>query len=251
MIETRPVYEQVLEVCLQELAEEAFHAGDPFPSERELAARHGVSRATANKVLARLRGIGHLEHRRGIGCFVAERPSVFASLRQMESFTSFAESHGMTPSTEVLAFERSAPVDPGIREDLHLSASAKVVRIQRLRLLNDEPVIVEERFLPAKKYPRLKASDVDHSFYQLCQERYRLSLAGEQLSCRPELPPLELDGSGPALCIRGIGFDPDNQPLWTTRLCYRGDRFELIGSNTPADSYPTLRLGYRATSELE
>jgi GntR family transcriptional regulator len=250
MIETRPIHEQLLTLCLRDLEDGRLQPGDSFPSERDLSLRHGVSRATANKVLAHLRGTGHLEHRRGIGCFVAERPSLFASLRQLESFTAFARSHGLHPETQVCEFERPATVSPKVRQALKLSAADTVIRVKRLRLLNGDPVILEERFLPAHRFPRLHPRELEGSFFQLCQEKYGLHPGGEEITCRAELPPPELDGSGPVLFIRGTGFDAEGAPLWVQRLQYRGDRFELIGSSHPSSPFPRIQLGYRAPAAI-
>lgn len=250
MIDTRPIHEQLLAICLRDLEDGRMQPGDSFPSERDLALRHRVSRATANKVLAHLRGTGHLEHRRGIGCFVAERPSLFASLRQLESFTAFARSHGLNPETRVCGFERPAAVSRTVRQALELSPAAPVIRIKRLRILDGDPVILEERFLPARRFPRLHPRELEGSFFQLCQEKYGLQAGGEEITCRAELPPPELDGSGPVLFIRGTGFDAEGAPLWVQRLQYRGDRFELIGSSHPSSPFPRIQLGYRAPSAI-
>ncbi len=84
--ETRPIHEQLIRLCQEELEAGRWQPGQQFPSS-VICARHGVSRATANKVLSKLASEGWLEMRKGIGCFVAERPTLFTSLRRIESFT--------------------------------------------------------------------------------------------------------------------------------------------------------------------
>lgn len=247
MITTRSVHEQLLEICQKQLDDGLYCVGTPFPSERELALQHGISRATANKVLARLRSEGWLEYQRGIGCFVSERPTVFASLRQLESFTSFAENNGFRPQTRVTRFIRSAKVSTTIREHLQLGSSESVIEVERLRLLNGEVVIVETRYLPAKRFPRLTQQALSTSFYSLCRERYQLTIAGESIEIRSEAAPLHHDftWAQPILAIHGVGTDEDNIPLWYQHLSYHGKYFHLKSISSPDIPFPSISLGFR------
>ena len=85
-----------------------FTAGDRFPSERDLAERYEVSRATANKVISALVAEGLLELQKGIGTRIRKQKPLFASLDGMESFTRQARAQGLNPETQVLKFEQIA-----------------------------------------------------------------------------------------------------------------------------------------------
>lgn len=247
MIETRSVHEQLIRLCLEELDAGRRRPGSQFPSERELAAAHGISRATANKVLAKLVSEGWLEMRKGIGCFVAERPTLFSSLRRIESFTDFALEQGHRPSTKVMAFEPRISAGNEVRAALRVSESERVMFMRRLRLLDGEPVILEERWLPARLYPRLGAGRLAGSFYQLCRERYGLIVQREEAEVRAVAAPAwpGVQWSAPALRLEGTGFDGDGRPLWHQILHYHGGRFTLSNVVDRAAGVPRLALNFR------
>jgi len=243
-IDTPTVHEQLIRLCQDELEAGRWPAGQQFPSERELAARHGVSRATANKVLSKLASEGWLEMRKGIGCFVAERPTLFTSLRRIESFTVFAAEQGYQPSTRVVDLEPRHRASEAVRAALGVSPGAKVIFLKRLRLIDNDPVILEERWLPAGLYPRLGRRELEGSFYQLCRERYGLVVQREEAEVRAAIAPAwpDVSWTAPALRLEGVGFDADGQPLWYQVLHYRGDRFTLSNVVDSAAALPRIAL---------
>lgn len=244
MIETRSVHRQLIGLCQEELAAGRWNAGEQFPSERDLAAKHGISRATANKVLAKLVSEGWLEMRKGIGCFVAERPTLFTSLRSIESFTDFASEQGYRPSTKLLDFQPRNDPSEAVRAALGIKASGRVIFMRRLRLIDDEPVILEERWLPAALYPRLTANSLEGSFYKLCRERYGLIVQREEAEIRASPSPVIPEGEWlyPALRLEGIGFDASRRPIWYQVLHYHGGKFALLNHAENAAAIPKLHL---------
>lgn len=247
MIETRSVHEQLIKLCQQDLAAGRWKAGAQFPSERELAAQHGLSRATANKVLAKLVSEGWLEMRKGIGCFVAERPTLFTSLRRVESFTDFATEQGHRPSTKLLELEHRNDAPEVVRAALQLKRSARVIFMRRLRLVDDEPVILEERWLPSVLYPELNEKSLEGSFYQLCRERYGIVVQREEAEVRAAIAPVwpGVEWAVPALRLEGVGFDAAHQPLWYQVLHYHGGRFTLSNVVDNAAAIPRLALNFQ------
>ncbi len=242
--ETRPIHEQLIRLCQEELGAGRWQPGQQFPSERELSARHGVSRATANKVLSKLASEGWLEMRKGIGCFVAERPTLFTSLRRIESFTVFATEQGYRPTTRLVELESRHAASDIVSAALGLPPGGRVISMKRLRLIDNEPVILEERWLPAALYPRLARRELEGSFYQLCRERYGLIVQREEAEVRAAIAPPwpGVSWAAPALRLEGVGFDGGGQPLWYQVLHYRGDRFTLSNVVDSAAAVPRLAL---------
>src|SRR5919198_2600208 len=91
---------------LQEILEgfiEPFAPGTRLPSERLLATRYNVARATVTQAIDELAGKGLVYRVHGSGTFVAE-----PKFRQPQTLTSFTEdmrARGMTPGSIVLARE--------------------------------------------------------------------------------------------------------------------------------------------------
>ncbi len=233
-----PVYKQVTD-ALVELIESDFRAGDRFLTERQISERFGVSRTTANKALSNLVIEGVLEFRTGVGTFVrAPRPNV--NLRRLVSFTEKARAAGLKPATRLLRCRtttisglRSLP--PGeVGPALGLEPTDEVYEIERLRSLNDEPVIYERRALRSDRCPNLNEYELAGSFYTLLHERYGLTLESVSQRIRARNLTIEaaerlgVEAGTAALELVGVGHLQRGVPLWYEETLYRGDVYEFV-----------------------
>ena len=213
---------------------DAYHPGDKFPSERDVARRFGVSRPTAARALARLMDEGLIESRRGSGRFV-RRPPLDYDLGSLVSFTSRCRAEGVTPSTEVLEF---AP--PGLGElpepvvrELQLLPGEGAYFFRRRRYADGRPVIVEQRWLAARFCPGLSKADVAGSLYDLLADRYGLAPAGARQIIRAmvlrgkERTLFWEDESEAAFESVSTGYLEGGVPLWYERTLYLGSAYEF------------------------
>ena len=237
-IVTERVHLQLAKICRAEIARGSYRPGEKFPSEREIARRFGVSRATANKVVSNMIAEGMLVLRPGIGTFVAPIHGLHTSLRQMESFTDSALSFGMVPETKVLCFlkKRSRELSAYLRTSLQLDGRAGVCYFERLRFANCEPMILEHRWVRSDLVPGLSASKLTGSFYHYLQEMHGIYMTGERHKIRAqnlsvrEAKKFALNEGAAVLVVEGTGFTGFNEvevPAWYQILYYRGDRYEL------------------------
>jgi len=249
MLEVRPVGEQLLDLCLEGLRKGSWAVGDRFPSERELAETHGISRATANKVLAKLVSEGWLEMRRGLGTFVANRSSFSASLREMDSFTDFARKLDLEPTTRVESFV--CMEDPGklLLEELGLTEAESIISFERTRRVGSIPVIFERRWVPERLFPGLNAKMLEASFYRLCREQFGHSLLREDHEVRAIASPASagFPKSVPALCLRGQGYLSDGQTLWHQEVYYRGDGFVMQYNGASSQKRSSFSFNFDST----
>jgi GntR family transcriptional regulator len=242
---TVPLYQQLTEKCRKELRDGTYRADERFPSERELVGRYGISRVTANKVISNLVAEGLLVFRPGIGTFVMPAMNLSSSLREMESFTETAKSIGLRPETVVQMFKLvgCAELPAGIADLLYLGPRDRVYQVERLRIAEGEPVILEFRWINASLVPGLKKQDMQSSFYGLLSSRYKLPIEGEdhQIHARnlttAEARQLKAPAGSAALVVDGRGYTLNHKPVWYQVLVYRGDRYVLENS---------VRVGERA-----
>jgi GntR family transcriptional regulator len=239
LVVTEPVYKQLARVCRKLLRDGSYKPGAVFPSERELATKYKVSRATANKVISNLVAEGLLLFRPGLGTVVQEGAErLCASLREMKSFTHQARAIGWTPETEVLLFNqrKASELDSAICAALGLEnqPNAHVFEIKRLRKADTIPAILEHRWLIAEFTPKLTEQDVQGSLYEKLEQKYGLVPSGERLRIRARaLNTEEADlmlalPHAPTLEVSGVGLLPGDRPLWYQILLYRADRYELM-----------------------
>ena len=249
-----PVYRQLARHLRAEIERGSFGPGDRFPSERELAERQGISRATANKVISTLIAERLIELRPGVGTFVVATRSLHTSLREMESFTEHARSEGFTPQTRVLEFRRrpARALPDHVRGGLGLETQPEepVLYVERLRLADAEPVILEHRWVLEAAVPGLTRPDLEGSFYRLLESR-GLRPSGERHAIRAQnlaaehASALRVPPGSAALVVEGPGLDERERPVWYQVLHYRGDRYELKNEVHPSRQHHETTVSFR------
>ncbi|MBT3202555.1 MAG: GntR family transcriptional regulator, partial [Phycisphaerales bacterium] len=148
MISRDPIYKQLIAIIREDIGKGVYQIGDRFLSERELSEVYGISRATANKAIACLAAEGVLESRKGAGTFVCASVIDY-DLRSLVSFTEQAVAAGKRPSTRVLLLRKTKSIDLPIevRKSLAINGEESVFYIERLRLADEVPMILEKRFV--------------------------------------------------------------------------------------------------------
>lgn len=206
-------------------------AGSPMPTERELCQTYGVSRATVRQALGQLEVEQRIYRKQGKGTFVA---NVKIEQRlELLSHTEGMRASGIVPSSKLIDVRRvAAGTDVGGR--LNLSATAEVLRIERLRLADGEPIAIEVVSLSAQRFDGITAELSDTaSLYQLLFSHYGIELASAEetieavvaegrdaglLRCAPGMP---------LLMLSRRTLDTSGQPIEYVRSLYRGDRYRF------------------------
>jgi GntR family transcriptional regulator len=239
-----PIYQQLNSQLRLLIGSGESPIGSQFLTERQICERYEVSRATANKALSNLVSEGLLEFRKGVGTFVRGRPLDY-NLRALVSFTDKALAAGKQPGTEVLRFEsvRAEDVLDDVPQVLQVGPTAALYYIERLRLADGSPVILEKRYVVAEYCPELTAEDVRGSLYSLWIQRYHLPIEGADQSIRAvnargaDARLLKLRDGAAGMLIRSVGHLTGNRPLWSERTLYRADSYEFhnrLGGIQPA-----------------
>lgn len=153
-----PIYLQVTEAIVRDIAAGRLIDGERLQPEREMAEAMGIAVGTLRKALAELVERGLLERRQGSGNYVrakSEPESLYAMFR-LELVGG-----GGLPAAEILAVERMrkpADLPP-------FGRAAEAHRIRRLRRLSGRPAAVEEIWLDGAYAERLDPADLSESLY--------------------------------------------------------------------------------------
>jgi GntR family transcriptional regulator len=157
-----PIYAQVSEVLIREIAVGRLADGQRLPPERQLAAAHQVTVRTLRKSLKILEDKGLLERVQGSGNYVrsnSEAQSIYSMFR-IELLAG-----GGLPTAKFLDIrDCKKPVDLPT-----FGTSKRGTRMRRLRFLNKVPIAVEEIWLDADSGTVLpeQASDSLYHYYQV------------------------------------------------------------------------------------
>ena len=229
-----PIYQQLNQLLRSLIRSEEFPVGRQFLTERQVSERFEVSRATANKALSNLVAEGLLTFRKGVGTFVSAQ-SMDYNLRTLVSFTDEARAAGKKPETRVLVFERVAAhtVSDDVAKALQVSGRDSLWYMERLRLADGLPVILEHRHIVEAHCPGLKKRDVQGSLYGIWKDLYNLDVEGAEQSIRAvglnrsEAKAMSTRQNTAGLLITSLGFLTGHNPLWFERTLYRGDAYEF------------------------
>ena len=116
-----------------------------FPSDIELTGRYNVSRQTVREAVRRLHEDGRLERSRGRGTFVRPR-SLEQTLGTIYSLYRSAEEQGFVQESLVRYLEERT--DPVAAAALGCRSDEPLVYLERLRLIDSSPVVLDCSWLP-------------------------------------------------------------------------------------------------------
>ena len=228
----RPLYVQTRDDFVKRLVNGVWAPGDALPSETELAAELHVSQGTVRKALDSMATEKLLVRHQGRGTFVA----VHDEARILFQFFKLApDGAGEVAFPESRVVEvTSGRATKAERERLELAASARVVRIRRLRELAGKPVIAERITLPARLFPHLEQGEIPNNLYGLYATRYGIAIARAQ----ERLKAVGLDAEAAAL----LGVEPGLPVLRIDRLALSlgGDKVEWRVSLCVTDEFHYL-----------
>lgn len=221
-----PLYRQLMAHLRSDITSGVYPVHSRIPSEPELCESYQVSRVTVRKALAELTRDGLLERHQGKGTYVCI-PRIQRDLRMVNSFTDYCRSMGCVPGNRVISAKLVPAEDDA--DALHCEPGDLVLEVQRLRLADDTPVMLEINRYP-EAYAWLKEEDLTGSLYSLLREHgvtpgqasHEVSLC---YASAAEARLLEVAPDSALLCLDEVIYDQQGHPLHTSRQHIRGDRF--------------------------
>ena len=222
----RPLYQQVRDLLVQRIVEGAWKPGDALPPEPALAENFRVSQGTVRKALDELEKRNLLVRRQGKGTFVATH----TPQRALFHFFHLVRDDGARalPSHRLLSV-RTGRAEAREAAALALRAGATVIRLKRLRLLDDRVAIVERIAVPAGLFPGLADSrrdELPNELYRHYEQVYGVTVARavEKLKAvaanAEEAAALALAPGAPLLEIDRLAYGLDGRPVeWRRSRC--------------------------------
>ena len=235
-----PVYTQIANNLLKQIGAGDLRPGDRLPTERELSQVLEVNRMTVRRAFQVLEQQGLLIRRQGAGTYVAE-PKIERQAAKLISFTKGMQRCGYIPGARVVLFE-AQPVETSMDNELGLAASDLVFHIHRLRLINQEPVLLERLMIPVHRFPGFDHHDLStRSLYEVMKTEYGVTVVRARQSLEPvtatkyEAELLEVELGAPLMLERRLSFNQDDQPVEFGKDLYRGDRFRFVTEMAPLE----------------
>ncbi|MFI6348637.1 GntR family transcriptional regulator [Streptomyces sp. NPDC050560] len=209
-----PLHEQIYRELRRLIMAAHLSQEEMLPREVDLATQLQVSRGTVRQAVARLVRDGLVYRTSGRGTFVKVRRSDYP-LSQLVGFTEQMLAEGRRPSSDVVAVAetdvRGAPAGatfpPGVQ---------RLLRIDRVRRADGEPVAFEELHLPFPRFAGLRDLDLNAvSVYSVLEQQFAVSLGGGSFL---------LDVSRLDARVAGLLCEPPGAPVFVMNGTVTDDR---------------------------
>ena len=230
-----PLYVQLKEILKELTKSDEFRVGDKFLTERQISERFDVSRVTANKALSNLVAEGVLSFRKGIGTFVEDMTKDSHFQGVSTSFTNKTLAAGKRPSTRLLGFTRTKTenIPDHVAARFPVSPGEEIVIVERLRLADDIPMILERHFFRVQILPGLAPEDVRVSVYDMLTKKYHQKFSTLEETIRATVIKgqnaslLGVAHGAPGFLMFFMARNRDEDPLYFAEVIYRGDAYEF------------------------
>ena len=207
----------------------------PLPSEIDLCALFAVSRPVVRAALDALAADAMVVKATRRGAFVAHRKDEldFAASNIGLFGEMIAKGHRVT--TRLIRLARRGPTEREMIM-LRLPPGADVVHLERLYLVDGQPISMGAIAMPAAKVPGLEETDfVDRSLYATLRDRYGLAVVKSErwleavIPSPPQRGLLQLDERTPVIAIESLGWLADGTPIeyYNALYCTHDRRLHL------------------------
>ena len=223
-----PIYLQLREVIRNKIEDGEYLPGMAIPSENDLAETYGINRMTVRNGIDALVYEGVLKRVQGKGVYVVGN-KVERDLETLEGFTQTMREKNTQPLTKVLtktlrlAGEKYSLLFGIAPED-------EIYYIKRICLADEEPVALEEIFIPKYIVPKLEGIDLKvfsiyevYDFFGVKITRAHQTLDLTQLEQR-DARALGISSDLSVMLFECISYDDKERVIEFSRTYTRGDK---------------------------
>ena len=227
-----PRYQEIADDLRAHIRDSTLAPGARLDTQRRLAAAFGVTLMTLRQALEVLEREKLIERRHGLGTFVAA-PSIDYDILQLRRFAGDLSAQGEHVTTHQLG-GRVTRADRRVTDALGLGARARVVQLERLRLVGGHPMSLQRSFLSVAVGEEVLKADLGTTpLRQVLEfklgitiERARESVSAVRLG-RREARELGCRAGVPAFESERVSFDAGGAPVVFDRVFIPGDRFRI------------------------
>lgn len=224
-----PLYIQLKDILLEKIKNGSLLEGEQIPSELELGNTYNLSRTTVREAISILVNDGYLEKRNGIGTFVKEKEKVNSwDLQNLRSFRDELKSQGKTIDTKCKSIETIDKNDELLK--IFNAQYEKFYRIERVRSVNNKPVICVTTIVPVDIFPNLDMFNLSEmSLFDIMENHYNKKIINAEKTfqiCRCSLEDsrsLNINVGLPMQLVTTKTYSFNNQVIEYSKSRDRGD----------------------------
>jgi GntR family transcriptional regulator len=226
-----PLYQQIHHLLRHRIAKGEYAPGAKIPSESELCRELAVSRVTVREALRELVRADMLVKVHGKGTFVAaDTPKRLQTVKYAGFLEDLQERVLKLTVTHVDM--RPVQAAPEIASALGLEPGTEIVRLRRLRHIEDEPFSFTVNYLPVEIGRRIREKDLyTVPLLKILQTDLRIPIvrAQETIDAVPADPEvaqkLGIPVLYPVMHMRRLMFTTGSRPFEVVETFYRADKY--------------------------
>ena len=207
--------------------------GGQLPGEAELCQMFDVSRTVIRQALKEMTYEGSIVRAKGRGSFVAEPKVIESLVQKLTGFYQDMMERGHNPATQVLK-QSVSPANPKVAAHLGVKVGTLVIEIERLRFVQDEPIVLVTTYLPYALCPDVVHADLSRqSLYAFLENQCGLVIARGRriLEAVPaneyEARHLQVKKGVPLIMLDSVSYLSDGTPIEYYHALHRGDRSQF------------------------
>jgi len=225
------LYYQLKQIIIDKIESRELTENEKLPTEKELCDKYNISRATVRQALKELETEDYIYKIQGKGTFVSPK-RYQQDLLKFYSFTDEMKKIGKTPTSKVLSFEVTKP-SKKIADTLNINKDENIYKFTRLRLADDEPMMLETSYIPYNLFKGIKKEDLEMTpLYTIFLNEYGTTFSKAEEMFRPtlmeedEAKKLNYIEGAPAILLERITYNNENTIIEYTKSVARGDKFK-------------------------
>jgi GntR family transcriptional regulator len=229
-----PLYFQLARLLTGEINVGRWRAGDRLPSETEICATYGVSRATVRQTLLRLENEGLIRRLKGRGTFIADARHRSWLVQSSEGFFHDEVGRfGLDVTSRILRAEL-APLPRWASQALKLDDNSQGAVLERLRFINGQVALhVTDYLLPRYEHAAVSLRNRDGSLYDRLREDAGVWVHGGRRVIEAAYATarvaklLEVGPRTPLLLIESVSWNARLEPFHCYQSWLRTDRLTV------------------------
>lgn len=223
-------YEKIANILRDRIKDGLYPKDSLLPNQLQFVEEFNVSRVTIKKAINILAMEGLVYSQRGAGTRVL-KSSIWGgqnfSAKEYDGLSQQMKNHDLT--SQIITFEVEFP-DELVRKKLLLDKHQPVYKIIRLRLLDEEPYVLEHTYMPTELVPNLTPKILEQSIYDYIHQELGIFFAGAYRNLKADkADPFDCDylncqKTDPILEVEQVIYLKDGQPIEYSRSRNRFDQ---------------------------
>lgn len=224
------LFETIAQRIKENIENEVYPDNQKLPSEYQLAETFEVSRLTVRRAIDLLIQQHVIVKQRGRGSYpMATFNKIKSGEDGLVGFTESAHSHGKTSHSHIVSldFDFKAPFE--LQEALHLNQDDTLCHISRLRYFDDDPMTLEEIYLPTHFLPSVDPSSFKGSLFELVEQQTAIGYSHQEIEAslvdQKLSDLLQVPIGDPVLLVHTTTYAPNGEPILVDHSYYRADKY--------------------------